>query len=88
MDAIIVMTERQVAEMIRQTAQAVADDLRADIEGGRVPELMNRAQLADYLGIHVGSVIRLIRAGMPYELVLSTPRFRKEDVDRWMRSRI
>lgn len=87
MDNIVIITDSQLTALADRVAAAV-DELRQDLEAAKIPELMNREQLAAYVGCHPSTVNRLMRAGMPYELLLKAPRFRKEDVDRWMKDRV
>ena len=86
MESVVVLTESELKEVIRLTALAVTADLRNDLQAAQHPELMNRQQLAEYLGIDGSTVNRFMNKGMPVERLGTTPRFRKADIDRWLKS--
>lgn len=52
-------------------------------------ELLTTRQVAEYLGVHVNTVLRLCHhAGLPfYRVGTRDLRFRREEVDRWLEER-
>ncbi len=84
MAEILVLTKNELSEIIRQTACAVADDLRNDIETRQTRELMTKTELADYLRCDVSKINRYMKQGLPHEPFGSAPRFRKSNIDRWL----
>lgn len=81
---IIVLSKGELADIIRRTATAVVDDLRDDIATFKTPELMTKAELADYLRCDVSKINRMMKTGLPHEPFGSAPRFRKSSIDRWL----
>lgn len=84
MAGIVALTESELSDLIRRSAVAVADELRQDIH--RTPELMTKAELAEYLRCDVSKVNRYMRKGLPFEPFGSSPRFRKVNIDKWLQS--
>lgn len=81
---VITLSQADLETIIRRTADAVASDLRADLETRRTPELMTKAELAEYLRCDVSKINRYMSAGLPFEQFGSTPRFRKVSIDTWL----
>jgi excisionase family DNA binding protein len=84
---IVTLTEAELRELLKEAASDAVSQLRADLERSRTPELMDRAQVAKYLSVHRSTVNRLMRDGMPFEPIYSTPRFRKSEIDHWLKGR-
>jgi len=86
MQEIIVLSKTDLEDLIRRTASQVADDLRSDIESRQTPELMTKNELAEYLRCDVSKINRYMSLGLPYEQFGGHPRFRKFDIDIWLKS--
>jgi hypothetical protein len=86
MSEIVVLTKDELAEVIEKTALAVTEKLREDLQKARTPELMTKDQVATYLHCHPVSINRFMDRGLPYEQFGDLPRFRKTDIDRWLKS--
>lgn len=81
MSEIVVLSQNELADIIRRTAVAVTKELRQDIET-KTPEIMTKAELADYLRCDVSKINRMMKQGLPYFTFGSAPRFRKSAIDR------
>lgn len=86
MNKVILLTEGELSDIIRRTADAVVSKLRDDIETSRTTELMTKTELADYLRCDVSKINRYMKKGLPHEPFGSAPRFRKASIDRWLQS--
>jgi len=84
---VVVIDETKLQEMLDRAASEAVARLRDDLERKRTPELMTRSQLAQYLTRHPSSINRYMNEGMPYEMCGDDPRFRKTDIDHWLRRR-
>lgn len=82
---VITLTTDELTNIIRRTASAVADSLRDDIESRRTPELMTKTELAEYLRCDVSKINRYMSKGMPFEYFGEHPRYRKSDIDGWLK---
>lgn len=83
--AIAVLDETQLQEIIRQAVVLATKDLRDELQRLSTPEVMTKDRLAVYLECHVSSINRFMKAGMPYEMLGEHPRFRKADIDDWLK---
>jgi hypothetical protein len=83
--AIAVLEESQLQTIIRDAVKLATAELRDELERSRTPELMNKVQLTKYLDCHVSSINRFMKGGMPYEMLGEHPRFRKADIDTWLK---
>lgn len=83
---IITITKPELQAIIERTAVAVAEELRETLASARTPELMTRAELAEYLRCDVSKINRYMKDGLPVEYFGSTPRYRKADIDRWLKN--
>ena len=63
----------------------MAAELRDELASKHTPELMTKAELAEYLRCDVSKINRYMDNGLPVEQFGSTPRFRKVDIDRWLK---
>ena len=78
MDRHITTTTSELRTLI---AEAVKDAVR-------VPPLLTKAQVADYLGKSVPTIDRYMREGLPYRKIDGGhPEFYKPDIDRWLNER-
>lgn len=86
MEKVALLTESQIADLIRQTALAVANDLREDLRTAGTRTIMNTAELADYLGCSRVTIHRYMKEGMPHQKIGNGhPTFRTYEVDNWLR---
>ena len=83
--AIAVLGESEITELIRKAVLLATAELRDELERSRTPELMKKERLAEYLDCHVSSITRFMKAGMPVEMLGDHPRFRKADIDIWLK---
>lgn len=80
---VITLSSDELATIIRRTADAVADNLRDDIESQKTPELMTKAELAKYLRCDVSKINRYMTKGLPFFYFGDHPRFRKSEIDEY-----
>lgn len=85
MEQVIFLTKDAIEELLTRSASLAVEHLRDDLERSRSHELMTKAEVADYLRCDVSKINRMMRTGLPFEMFGSTPRFRKSDVDHWLR---
>lgn len=87
MEKVIYLTESDLADLIRRTALAVANDLRQDLRRAQTKEVMSKAELSEYWGCSIATINRYMKDGMPFEKVYDNahPTFRRFDVDSWKR---
>lgn len=83
--AIAVLEESEITELIRKAVALATTDLRDELERSRTPELMTKDRLAIYLECHVSSINRFMKNGLPFEMLGDHPRFRKVDIDNWLK---
>jgi excisionase family DNA binding protein len=83
--AVAVLSKDEIHALIHQAASAVIADLREELERPRTPELMTKHELAEYLRCDVSKVNRYMKEGLPFEMFGSHPRFRKSDIDAWLK---
>jgi len=73
-------------ELERIVDRAVRSAVKSVINQEPQRELMTKAELADYLRCSVSKVNAYMGKGLPSEQFGEHPRFRKSDVDRWLRN--
>lgn len=83
---VIILTEDGLEDLLTRSASLAVERFREDLERSRSRELMTKAELADYLRCDVSKINRLMKDGLPWEPFGSTPRFRKADIDHWLRN--
>jgi len=83
---IISLSKQDLQDIIRQTAREVLEDFRADLVNSKVPSIMSKAEVAEYLGRSVPSINRLMKKrAIPFEKVDNEhPKFYKSAIDRWL----
>lgn len=84
----VTLSESELAELIRRTALAVTDELRQDV-ATPTPELMTKAECAEYLRCDISKINRLmVRDERPLPVLQfgGTPRFRKSEIDHWLQN--
>lgn len=83
--AIEVLTQDDIETLIQRTVDVTLSKFE---RLHRMPALMNKAQVADYLGKPVSTINRYMREGMPFRKVDNGyPEFYKDDIDRWLLER-
>ena len=82
---IVVLQKDELETLLRRVADAAVEQLRDDIARVHTPELMTMSQICDYLQCHRSTVTRHIGQGMPVEHAGEQQRFRKTDIDLWLR---
>lgn len=85
-DKFVVLTSQQLLDIIEHTAHRTAIHLRDDVASASTPEIMTKTELADYLRCDVSKINRYMTQGLPFERFGGHPRFRKSDIDRWLRN--
>lgn len=86
MSQVILLTADELSDIIRRTADAVVSELRDEIDTRRPKELMTKTELADYLRCDVSKINRYMTKDLPFEYFGDHPRFRKSDIDFWLKS--
>lgn len=84
---VITLDKAELDRIIERTAERVAEAMRNDLVKP-LPELMTKNELADYLRCDVSKINRLMKEGLPSEMFGSHPRFRKADIDRYLRGNL
>jgi hypothetical protein len=82
---VVVLDESEITEIVRHAVKLATAELLDELERSRTPELMSKDRLAIYLDCHISSINRFMKAGMPYEMLGDHPRFRKADIDLWLK---
>lgn len=82
---LVLLSKEELAAIIERTAQAVANDLRADLQNSQTREIMSKSQLADYWSCSTVTINRYMNAGMPYirNGDKEHPRFSLTAVNNW-----
>jgi hypothetical protein len=80
---IVVITTGELGEIVRGAIAAAVAELRDDV----VPVLVDRAGIAQRLGLGTTTVDRLRREGMPCVLIGDSPRFEPGACIEWLRQR-
>jgi excisionase family DNA binding protein len=83
--AIAVLEESELQKIITDAVKLAAAELRDELERSRTPELMDKGLLTKYLRCHISSINRFMKNGMPFEMLGEHPRFRKSDIDAWLK---
>lgn len=84
---VITLSRAELTRMIEETASRVVHAVRDEVSRP-TPEIMTKAELADYLRCDVSKINRYMKDEgnpLPVEYFGSTPRFRKVDIDNWLR---
>lgn len=82
---VVTIEKSELSRIIERTAFAVAMHLRSEFSKP-IPEIMTKAELADYLRCDVSKINRLMKEDLPYEIFGSHPRFRKTSIDDWLQN--
>jgi hypothetical protein len=82
---VVVLEKDELADLLRQAANLAVSKLRDDLESKRTPELMSKEQLAVYLDVHISTIDRYMKKGIPIEHAGDLPRFRKNSIDLWLK---
>lgn len=84
-NAIIVLTPDELSKLVERAATFAVDALRNDL-AKPTPELMTKGELAEYLRCDVSKINRYMKLGLPFESFGGHPRYRKSDIDRWLKN--
>lgn len=85
---VITLSRAELTRLIEDTASRVVHAVRNEVSRP-TPEIMTKAELADYLRCDVSKINRYMKdedSPLPVEYFGSTPRFRKVDIDSWLRN--
>ena len=81
---VITLTRPELERLIQQTVRVTVTEFTSN----RIPPLMDKAQVAEYLGKTTATINRYMREGMPFRKIDGGyPEFYKFDIDRWLRER-
>lgn len=81
---IVTLTKDDLERLIQKTVRVTV----SEFTNNRIPPLMDKAQVADYLGKTPATINRYMREGMPFRKIDGGyPEFYKVDIDRWLRER-
>lgn len=81
---IVTLTQKDLERLIQKTVR----DTVSEFTRNRVPPILNKAQVADYLGKTTATIDRYMREGMPFrKFDGGYPEFYKLDIDRWISER-
>jgi predicted DNA-binding transcriptional regulator AlpA len=89
MEKVVLLTESEIFDLVRQAALAAAAELRDNLRPAP-PEHMTKVQVAEYFGRSPATIDRwMAEKGLPFKKVdeASRPIFIKKDVDDWLRTR-
>lgn len=90
MDDLVIMNKSQLADFARQVALAVVADLRDDLQATATREVMDKRQVAEYLGKSPATIERwMAEKGLPFKKAdpNAQPMFRRSEIDAWLASR-
>lgn len=80
-----VLTTEDIETLIQRTVDATLSRLE---KLHRVPPLMTKAQVAEYLGKSTATIDRLMREGLPFRKYDGGfPEFYRPDIDAWLHDR-
>jgi excisionase family DNA binding protein len=82
----LVLSEDELHAIIKLTAKAVADELRADLTKAKQKEVLTKAELAEYWNCSMATINRYMRYSKLPCLRYGDkdhPRFKRSEVDRW-----
>jgi hypothetical protein len=78
---VVVVTPAELAELVKRAVQ----DALAVQQQETVPALLDRAGIAQQLGVGIGTVDRLKREGLPCVFIGDSPRFELAECLAWIR---
>lgn len=52
-----------------------------------IDPMLTRKQVSEYLQVTLNTVDRMVKEGVPSVMIYSMRRFRKEEVDKWIKAR-
>lgn len=82
---IITIQKTELEEMLQRAAKFGASIALDEIHTAQIPELMTKQDLSVYLRCNVSKINRLMKTGLPFVMFGDTPRFRKGDIDGWLK---
>lgn len=82
---VAVISKDEIREYIRQAAMLAAEQARETV---KTPEIMTKAECAEYLRCDTTSLNRYMKCGLVCEYRGDTPVFRKTTVDLWLQRKI
>lgn len=84
--SIVVLEQSQIEEIARQAAVFAVSQLdRQEVKP--TPEIMTKAELAEYLRCDISKINRFMKSGLPHFYFGDTPRFRKSAIDSWLENK-
>lgn len=83
MQQIIALTETQLESLLERAASAGANKALQTI--GHTPDVMKKAELAEYWRVSPGTINRYMAIGLPYKKIeQGSPRFYRVECDKWL----
>lgn len=81
---VVTLTVEEVEDLIQATVRATVTEIKPN----HVPLLMDKSQVADYLGKTKATINRWMKQGLPYRKEgKEYPEFYRPLVDKWMEER-
>jgi excisionase family DNA binding protein len=84
MSEIVVLDKSQLEEMLQRAGRFAASIVLEKAEKVS-SELMTKQELAVYLRCDISKINRLMKKDLPFFMFGETPRFRKSDIDNWLK---
>jgi excisionase family DNA binding protein len=82
---VITLERSELERIIDRAAKHAVMELRNDLHKP-TPEIMTKAELAEYLRCDVSKVNRFMSKGMPFTRFGTNPRFYKSEIDTWLKN--
>jgi excisionase family DNA binding protein len=79
------ITVDELERIVQRACKAAVEQYRDSLKTP-VLEVMTKAELADYLRCSVSKVNSYMGKGLPFFMFGEHPRYRKSDIDRWLKS--
>ncbi len=87
MQQTILLDQDELEEMFRRVATFAVTNVLERVADNPTPELMTKRELAKYLRCSEQKINRLMKSGLPCERFGDSPRYRKTDIDRYLREK-
>lgn len=81
MSELVVIDAEKIPDIFRQSFELVLSELSV-----KRLDVMTKSELADYLRCDVQKISRYMKKGLPFVMFGDTPRFYRDDIDKWLKT--